>query len=118
MSEAFPGQPPPPPPAKPRDAAIILLFRRLRGGGVEVFWLRRETSLSFAGGFYAFPGGGVDKTDPLIPVEGASGMDATLRVAAARELLEETGVLVARGAEDLPPERVIALRRELLDGKP
>lgn len=116
MSEAIPGMPPPPPPATPRDAAIILLFRRAPGG-VELYWMRREVSLSFAGGFYAFPGGGVDKRDPLIPVEGATGLEATLRAAAARELLEETGVLVAEGAESLSPERIIELRHQLLDEK-
>jgi 8-oxo-dGTP pyrophosphatase MutT (NUDIX family) len=74
--------------------------------------IRRQKSMRFLGGFYAFPGGRVD------PGDGAAGMLARCRgitdreaglllpsedgvpalaywVAAARELLEETGVLPA-----------------------
>ncbi|XXF76788.1 MBL fold metallo-hydrolase [Myxococcaceae bacterium GXIMD 01537] len=115
MSETFPGMPPPPPVRAPRPAAITVMYRRV-GGGVEVFWVKREQALAFAGGFYAYPGGKVDKEDAAVPVRGASGEAATLRVAAARELFEEAGVLMAEGAERLPLERVRELRRALLDG--
>src|SRR5690242_4620421 len=101
MSEMLPGMPAPPPAAKPRDAAAVVMFRRGAGPGVEVYWLKRERELKFAGGFYAFPGGRVDAADALIKVEGASGQDAMLRAAAARELFEETGVLMAQGAEKI-----------------
>ena len=40
---------------------------------MEVFWLRRENTLSFAGGFYAFPGGRVDASDGHVKVDGAEG---------------------------------------------
>ena len=115
MSEAIPGLLSRPSPAEPKDAAAVVLFRRAEGGGVEVFWLRREATLAFAGGFYAFAGGGLEPDDARVPVEGAQGMDAALRAAAARELLEETGVLVARGAERLVPGQVAALRRALIE---
>ncbi|MBF5044557.1 MBL fold metallo-hydrolase [Simulacricoccus sp. 17bor-14] len=107
--------PPPPPPAEPRLAAVVVLYRRTPFG-VEVFWVKRERALAFAGGFYAFPGGKVDTADAQVPIAGASGEDALVRVAAARELFEEAGVLLAQGAEALPPERRDALRRQLLDG--
>jgi len=97
MSEALPGMPEPPPPRPPRDAAVVVLVRA-GPEGREVFWLRREMTLSFAAGFYAFPGGRVDAADRRVAVQGADGEEATLRVAAARELFEETGVLRARGA--------------------
>jgi ribonuclease/clavin/mitogillin len=118
MSEALPGMtfPPAPPPAKPRNAAVVVLYRRV-GAAVEVFWVRREKALAFAGGFYAFPGGKVDKADAQVPVRGAAGEEAALRVAAARELFEEAGVLVAEGAEALGLERVRELRRALLAGE-
>jgi endoribonuclease LACTB2 len=115
MSEALPGVPPPPPPGPPRDAAAVVLFRKA-GAGAEVFWLKRGERLAFAGGFYAFPGGKLDKADAAIAVDGASGKDAALRVAAARELFEETGVLVARGAERLTQPELDAARKALLDG--
>jgi glyoxylase-like metal-dependent hydrolase (beta-lactamase superfamily II)/8-oxo-dGTP pyrophosphatase MutT (NUDIX family) len=95
---------------------VVVLYRRV-GTGVEVFWVKREKALAFAGGFYAFPGGKVDKADAQVPVRGAAGEEAALRVAAARELFEEAGVLVAEGAEALGLERVRALRRALLAGE-
>jgi endoribonuclease LACTB2 len=96
VSEALPGMPEAPAPALPRDAAVAVLVRPGEDGP-EVFWLRREATLSFAAGFYAFPGGRVDAADAAVAVEGASGEEATFRAAAARELFEETGVLLARG---------------------
>ncbi|HVE85495.1 MAG TPA: MBL fold metallo-hydrolase [Myxococcales bacterium] len=116
MSEMIPGMPAAPPAARPRDAAAVVVYRQALGGP-EVFWLRRETSLSFAGGFYAFPGGRVDAADAAIPVEGAEGQEAGLRVTAARELFEETGLLVAAGAEKVTAEYRAAARRALLERK-
>lgn len=114
MSEALAGVPAPPPPKPPRDAAAVIVFRRV-AGKVEVFWLEREQRLSFAGGFFAFPGGKVDAADAQVPVEGASGAQAQLIVTAARELFEETGLLVAHGAAGSQDERD-AWRKRQLDG--
>ncbi|MBL8955421.1 MAG: MBL fold metallo-hydrolase [Myxococcaceae bacterium] len=124
MSELIEGLPPPPPVARTRDAAAVILFRKVQRPAepkrsappptAEAFWLKREAKLAFAGGFYAFPGGKVDKADASVPVEGATGLDATLRVTAARELLEETGVLVAHGPT-LARADVDAMRKALLD---
>jgi endoribonuclease LACTB2 len=126
MSELVPGVPPPPPPAKPRDAAAVILFRRVQrpiqpgeatlADTTEVFWVKREPKLGFAGGFYAFAGGKVDRADAGVPVDGAAGLDATLRVTAARELLEETGVLIARGRA-LEQPGIDSMRRALLEGQ-
>ncbi len=122
MSESFPGLPKPErKQAKAKDASAVVLFRRVGhglGAGAEVFWLRRDRGLRFAGGFYAFPGGKVDRADGDVPVEGASGMEAALIAGAARELFEETGVLVAAGAEKVPQTELDALRRTLLDRDP
>jgi ribonuclease/clavin/mitogillin len=114
MSEAFPGMPPPPPVVATRPASVVVLYRGAPEG-VEVFWVKREKALAFAGGFYAFPGGKVDKADAAVPVSGASGQEAVLRVAAARELFEEAGVLVAEGAERPGAEEARELRRALLE---
>ena len=59
---------------------------------VELFMVRRAPKLRFFGGFWAFPGGKVDDSD---------GDSATLAAdkqifAAARDLFEECGVLIAR----------------------
>ncbi len=108
MSEAIPGLTAPPP-ASVRDAAIVLLWRA-GPSGREIFWLRRGPRLAFGGGMYAYPGGKLDAADSEIPVEGASGLDAALRVCAARELFEEAGVLLgcegpARSAAELAEHR-------------
>lgn len=117
MSEAIPGMALPAiTPARVKDAAVVLLYRRA-AAGVEVYWVKREATLSFAGGYYAFPGGRLDVADAKVPIAGAEGLDAALKVAAIRELFEETGVLLADGAARLAkPERDEA-RRALLERK-
>jgi glyoxylase-like metal-dependent hydrolase (beta-lactamase superfamily II)/8-oxo-dGTP pyrophosphatase MutT (NUDIX family) len=79
-------------------AASVLLARGARS--LEVFAIRRSSQLRFFGGFIAFPGGCVDPDD-----------GGLLHITAARELFEETGVLVADLADhsSLPD-----LRQELL----
>jgi glyoxylase-like metal-dependent hydrolase (beta-lactamase superfamily II)/8-oxo-dGTP pyrophosphatase MutT (NUDIX family) len=70
-----------------------------------VFTVRRAESLRFMGNFWAFPGGKVHADDP--------GPYA----AAARELFEETGVLIARrpdGSFPFPDAGLAEARRELL----
>lgn len=113
MSEALEGMPEAPAPGPPRDAAVVVLVRPSERGP-EVFWLRRETTLSFAAGFYAFPGGRVDEADASVEVVGAVGEEATLRAAAARELFEETGVLRARGTRLPAPLALRQARAALL----
>ena len=103
-----------------RPAATVMLVRDTPAG-LEVFVLRRVVGMAFAGGMTAFPGGAVDSTDHETSHETdhATGMAGSLRwsgpdpawwgerlgvteskaralvVAAARELFEETGVLLA-----------------------
>ena len=116
MSEAFPGLPPAPAPGAPREAAAVILFREA-APGVEVFWLKRARAMTFAGGYYAFPGGRVDAADAQVTVEGAEGPAAARIAAAARELLEETGVLVAEGARALSADQLAVMRTALLTKK-
>ena len=103
----MPGVPPPPPSGPPRDASAVILYRTAPGRTepahlvTEVFWLKRDKGLRFAGGYSAFPGGKVDDGD-----------GGSLVMTAARELFEETGVLVTRGAA--PQAQLDEARRELL----
>ncbi|WBB66185.1 NUDIX domain-containing protein [Micromonospora sp. WMMD812] len=94
-------------PAVPRVAATVLLLRPA-GAEFEVYLIRRVAAMAF-GGMYAFPGGGVDRSDSQAhldwagptPAEwgGRLGLapDAAQAVvcAAAREVFEEAGVLLA-----------------------
>lgn len=114
MSEALDGVPPPPEPKPPREASAVIVFRR-RGAGLEVFWLERERRLSFAGGFFAFPGGKTDVIDRALPVRGALAPHPI--VTAARELFEEVGLLKTRGPA-VGQERLDRARRELLAERP
>ena len=97
-----------------RDAAAVIVYRRV-AAGAEVFWIKREKQLRFAGGFYAFPGGKVDKADRAIAVEGATAEAAAMIVTATRELLEETGLLKARTRRPLAPDEISTMRTELLE---
>lgn len=115
MSEAIAGIPAAPA-APVRDAAAVIMYRR-SSSGLEVFWLRRGAHLSFAAGFYAFPGGAVDEADSQVGVEGTRGLHASLHAAAVRELFEETGVLCAEGAERLSQSALPRLRADVLAGK-
>lgn len=93
---------------EPRDAATVVLLRP-SAAGPEVYLLRRQLSMDFAGGMCVFPGGGVDRRDFDASVAWAGpsaaewatrlGTDeATARAlvcAAVRETFEESGVLLA-----------------------
>src|SRR5436190_7992186 len=95
-----------------RPAATVILHRP-GPQGLEVFWVRRGEQLRFAGGFYAFPGGRVDVADAALPLVHADPLTPAERAciaAAARELFEETGVLLAPGAQRIPPEARRAAR--------
>jgi glyoxylase-like metal-dependent hydrolase (beta-lactamase superfamily II)/8-oxo-dGTP pyrophosphatase MutT (NUDIX family) len=80
----------------------------------RVFLVKRARTLAFMANYYAFPGGQRDPADAETPVLNGEGNDDEMRVAAVRELFEETGVLVAKGVEHLAPEKLIALRQELI----
>lgn len=100
--------------ASVRPAASVVLVR----ADGRVLWVRRGEQLRFAGGFYAFPGGSVDVEDAAVPLVNAEGLDAAQApcvAAAARELFEETGVLAVPGAEQVPAEERVAVRRALLE---
>ena len=106
---ATPGLPP------VRPSAAVVPWRR-KGTGIEVFWVRRAESLPFMGGWHAFPGGGLSRSDAAVPVQGepsgvgelppAAGFPESLVddpgpdllpglvACAIRELHEETGILL------------------------
>lgn len=86
-----------------RDAAAVILLRHNTDQkNPEVFLARRSTRLSFLGGYHAFPGGQFDETDGEAPVHNCSDSETRTAIScAARELFEETQVLLARGGETL-----------------
>lgn len=97
-----------------RPAAGVLLARDTPGG-LQVYLLHRSGRSAFLPGFHCFPGGAAEAADNQVPV--ASPADASYLVAAAaRELFEETAVLVVDGP--LPPACELEdARRRLLAGE-
>ncbi|HVG33539.1 MAG TPA: MBL fold metallo-hydrolase [Pyrinomonadaceae bacterium] len=104
--------------AKPKDAAAVILLREGANGRQEVFWVRRSQRLAFLGGFYAFAGGQRDKSDDETRVENAADQESAAMIScAARELFEELGVLVARGAQTLTKGQRASLLDDLEQGR-
>lgn len=97
-------------PARPASTVMLL---RDGDSGLEVFVLRRVSAMAFAPSMHVFPGGGVDGRDTTdeLPWAGPSVAEWAEAMAcdedavrgyvaaAAREVFEETGVLLA-AAED------------------
>jgi len=89
-----------------RDASTVVLLRD-GSDGLEVWLQQRASTLVFAGGLYAFPGGAVDDDDAAAELGRADiagqariwGDDerrtAALLAAAVRETFEECGVRLA-----------------------
>ena len=100
---------------EPKPAASVMIVRDAPAGApepIEVYMVRRKKAMKFLGGFYAFPGGKVDPDDASAAAFAAChGLDSAeaarcfpdhdspaplaFWVAAVRELLEESGVLLA-----------------------
>ncbi len=100
-------------PVEPRNAATVVLMRP-SDEGPEVYLLRRQVSMDFAGGMCVFPGGGVDPRDfdATVAWAGPSAQEWARRLgtdeetaralvcAAVRETFEESGVLLAGTSPD------------------
>ncbi|BBC35456.1 NUDIX hydrolase [Streptomyces graminofaciens] len=100
-------------PVVPRRAATVMLLKDTASTPV-VHMLRRRASMAFAGGAYAYPGGGVDPRDDDLQIRWAGptrawwasrlGVDETdaqaIVCAAVRETYEEAGVLLAGPTPD------------------
>ena len=127
-------------PAIPRPAASVLIVRQGDHTPLLVYMIRRRKTMRFMGGYYAFPGGKLETGDAdgatlarcrglardaaAQLVAASDGVDpVAFWVAAARELLEEAGVVWASDAAGAPidvkapgvAERVERVRRALLD---
>jgi len=85
-----------------RRASTVCLIRD--EDGIEVLMVRRPHTARFMPGVWVFPGGAVDDEDSRPPDSFRPlGEGSDWKVAAARELIEETGVwLTSRGPRVLP----------------
>src|SRR5436853_5828661 len=103
----------------PKDAAAVILLRAgTDNANPQVFWVRRSERMAFLGGFHAFPGGQREESDALTQVENCGTAETAGMIScAARELFEEVGVLVARGAETLTKGQRASLLDDLESGR-
>ena len=83
---------------KIKPAATVVLLNE-KDGDIDVLLLHRNKSLSFFGGTWVFPGGRVEQRD-YINASTTRFIDVA-RVAAVREVMEETGVDIQ--SNDLTP---------------
>ncbi|MBO4365760.1 MAG: NUDIX hydrolase [Eggerthellaceae bacterium] len=120
--------------AQSKLASTVMLLREGEGENAvepQVFMLHRVSSMAFAADAYVFPGGAVDTSDgdESMPWAGPSAAQWAARlqvdertaisvvVAAARELYEECGVLLASsddGAVGVVPDERMHREREAL----
>ncbi|WP_408590032.1 NUDIX domain-containing protein [Novosphingobium sp.] len=99
-----------------RPAATIVIFRNDPSGGpAQLLLVERSGSMVFAGGATVFPGGRVDDADRALASRLAPQLDlddAAARIAAIRETLEETGLVV--GVQGTVNEALAAAARQRL----
>ena len=103
-------------PVIPKEAAAVVLLRN--PPDPQVFWVKRGPAVRFMAGYHAFPGGQIDEDDRRIDVLNSTDANQSrLMACAAREILEETGVLIARGSERLSADVLSDLRDEIISGR-
>lgn len=89
-------------PSDPRLSATVLLLRDK--ASLEVLMVARHYQIDFASGALVFPGGKASQDDESAgwsdQADGAEVADRVARIAAAREAYEESGILLARPANE------------------
>ncbi|MFM2300731.1 MAG: hypothetical protein RLZZ84_467 [Pseudomonadota bacterium] len=86
------------PPAIP--AATLVIFRNApEGGPPQLLMVQRSKEMRFAGGAAVFPGGRVDDADRALaetygPADAEQHHELAARIAAVRETIEETGLVI------------------------
>ncbi|WP_176591452.1 NUDIX domain-containing protein [Sphingobium sp. EM0848] len=101
-----------------RPAATVVILRDRLDAAPEILMMERASSMAFAAGALVFPGGAVDAHDRELAAMIGGGLaldEAAARIAAIRETLEESGLAIALNGS-LETDRIVAMRRALLDG--
>jgi 8-oxo-dGTP pyrophosphatase MutT (NUDIX family) len=94
-------------PVKPKLSATVILIHRLEEG-IKVYMTKRPESMKSYPGQYVFPGGKLIDNDSTLEKENIlfgplkPKVDIAYYVAAARELFEETGILLCRDHTEQP----------------
>lgn len=110
-------------PVIPRPASTVVLMDS-KG---RIYLTKRPKTMKFLGGYYVFPGGSVEKADYLTNPDYLVGnpeidsYDTAYYVAAAREIFEEVGILLAEKRDGsylhLDEKTAGAYRKMLIQGE-
>jgi len=105
----------PKPALRPAASTIVICRGDGRPASLRLLWVRRSEANPFLGGFHSFPGGRHAREDGNLGPDEAENLRIMARCA-ARELFEETGLLL--GFTGTPPdlEEQQRVRREVLAG--
>jgi len=99
-------------------AATVVIFRHAAASGApELLMVQRAREMRFAGGAAVFPGGRVDPADRDLALKLMPGEDqevASAKIAAIRETLEETGLVIAT-TSPVSASEAAAARAQLLE---
>ncbi|MDC3080181.1 NUDIX hydrolase [Rhodospirillaceae bacterium] len=108
-------------PVTPVPAATVMVLRDTPSG-IEVLMVQRTQKADFAGGALLFPGGKVDEDDHHLLTsklcdfsEAIDNELRALRIAGAREIFEEAGLLFARDAKS--GQLIDNVRAQVINGK-
>lgn len=100
------------------EAATLVVFRQrsTSPSAPEILFVRRARELAFAGSATVFPGGKIHQSDrALVPAGEPDADDAVGRIAAIRETLEETGLML--GIREKPEAGEAASARAMVLAK-
>lgn len=97
------------------QASTVIVFRNCSAGLPEILMVQRSKDLSFAGAASVFPGGKVCEADTRL-ASAKCADNAPARIAAIREVLEETGLVIGinerASAEDARAARAMLASNE------
>jgi 8-oxo-dGTP pyrophosphatase MutT (NUDIX family) len=103
-----------------RLAATVILMRDQPAAAPEILMMQRADTMVFAAGALVFPGGAIDSQDEVLARSMARHLsvdEATARIAAIRETLEESGIGIGFPDGFLAAD-LGAMRAALHDGAP
>ncbi len=92
----------------PIPAATLIVMRAAPVGSPDILVVKRAAAMAFAGGAIVFPGGRVDPADVALASALGRPADAA-RIAAIRETVEESAVLVGLSARSAAIEPALGL---------
>ncbi len=96
-----------------KDASAIILLK-----DDKVLLAQRNPNIKFLGGWHAFSGGKLDKSDAEIDVKNCQDVELQqFIVCAVRELFEEVGVLIVRGGDKLTKGQRASLHDDLVSNR-